>query len=562
MVKPTRRSVLVCGVLLLSVINASWTLSSRPLNNHECYVSVTAREMLESGNWVMPTFNGEYRLQKTPLSYWLVACVALVTGRVDEFAARLPSAVFAVLSVGAILYFVSRWLSFRIALLAAVVWATSLAHIRYAHNARPEMVMTFFILLCYLTFYSALPLGPGGGEQNRKRQIAYMLVFWASFGLANLAKGPAPLPLVLVPLFVYVLVFKQWRKIPKLLPVAGPLVFLAIVLPWPLAIAHQANWDLTLWKHEFVDRFFGEYASGDKPLYYYLPKMFMFMVPWVAFVPMALAAPFYKVWSNKRAVMWFLWVWLVAGVIFLTISGGKRQHYILPFMPPMAVLIGILVEDMVFVKKAFTAKFAKDVLRWHIAALLLGVAALPAYFAFAERQFLAGAVITSAVMGVLAIAVIVLFAKRRPAAGISAVFAGIVLLVMIAYVFFINPSNYNEPSRQFTLEVAKMVGANDKLVAYKVVSARFIHYFGRPVQTAEELSQLDTVYKQDYWVVAFGQPMTELLETGGYNLIYRESGAERHGSEPVDGALFHKPAPETGARPSAPGSRITAELSA
>jgi len=61
----------ICAVLLFSVVTASWTLSERPLNNHECYVAITAREMLESGDWVMPTCNGEPRLEKTPLSYWL-----------------------------------------------------------------------------------------------------------------------------------------------------------------------------------------------------------------------------------------------------------------------------------------------------------------------------------------------------------------------------------------------------------------------------------------------------------------------------------------------------------
>ena len=90
-------------------------------------------------------------------------------------------------------------------------------------------------MLCFLTFYSAV------SAKSRKRQIIYMLVFWISFGLANLAKGPAPLPLVLVPLFFYVAVFRRWKQIPKLLPIIGVVIFLAIVLPWPLAIASRLN---------------------------------------------------------------------------------------------------------------------------------------------------------------------------------------------------------------------------------------------------------------------------------------------------------------------------------
>ena len=96
---PTKNKVLisVC-VLALAAIMASWGISTCALENHECYVATAAREMLQSGDWIMPTFNGELRLEKTPLSYWLVAGLGWITGRTDEFTARLPSAVFAVLT--------------------------------------------------------------------------------------------------------------------------------------------------------------------------------------------------------------------------------------------------------------------------------------------------------------------------------------------------------------------------------------------------------------------------------------------------------------------------------
>ena len=88
----------VTGVLLLSATLAGWKLSAVPLDDHESYVSVTA-QMLGGGSWIEPTLNGQPRLQKTPLSYWLVASIARVTGKVDEFAARgCPGAVFAFLS--------------------------------------------------------------------------------------------------------------------------------------------------------------------------------------------------------------------------------------------------------------------------------------------------------------------------------------------------------------------------------------------------------------------------------------------------------------------------------
>ncbi len=532
----TRRTkiLVTCGVMLFSAVTASWTLSERPLNNHECFVSIAAREMLQSGDWVMPTFNGELRLQKTPLSYWLVAGLAKITGRVDEFTTRLPSVVFGVLSVAAIIYFVNQWLTFRIAILSAAVWATSLGYIRYSHNARPDMGLTFLIMLCFLSFYSAIT------ANSRKRQVVYMLIFWISFGLANLSKGPAPLPLVLVPLFFYVAVFRQWKRVPKLLPIIGMVVFLAIVLPWPLAVASRMNWNLATWKREFIDRFFGTYASGNKPLYYYLPKMFQFTMPWAAFVPFALAAPFYRVWNKKQPVMQFLWLWFVVDLAFLTISGGKRQHYIIPAIPAMAILAGILLEDMAFSKKAYTSRFARNFLLSHLVILIIGFVALPIVIGQLLHEVLYEAILLSAV-GLIGLLVVAgLFRAKRTPVACGTLFVSIAVLVMIGYSGFINPLNYNQPSRQFTQAVAQKVPASDELIAYKSASARFIHYFGRSVPKIGTKSEVYQSYRDGCWVVAFGIYLDELLDNGEFEIAYVQENAERHGQNIVGGALLHK----------------------
>jgi 4-amino-4-deoxy-L-arabinose transferase-like glycosyltransferase len=530
------KGLIICGVLLLSVVSASWTLSKDALDNHECFVSITAREMLESGDWIWPTCNGLPRINKTPLSYWLVAGLAKITGRVDEFTTRLPSVIFAVLSVGAILYFVNYCISFRTALLSAAVWATSLDYIRHAHNARPEMVMTFFIILAFLSFYSAVI------TQRRKRQIAYALIFWLSFALSNLAKGPAPLPLVLIPLFFYIAIFRKWKVLPRLLPIMGPLIFLCIVLPWPLAIAHKLNWDLTAWKLEFVDRFLGKYASGDKQWYYYLPRMFQFIIPWVAFLPMALAAPFYRVWNKKQSVMQFLWLWFVVGIVFLTISGGKRQHYILPLMPAMAILIGILIEDMVFIRKAYSSRFAKTILAGHAAVVVALSVAGCGYLIKTYPNMATEALVLGAVTIILTISVVVLFAAGKHTVACSTLFGGIVVLVMVGYVTFLIPLDYNRPSRDFSRKLAQIVPQSDNLIAYERVSNRTVHYFGRVIPEIMDIPLLYERYEQGDWVVAADEQLEKLQTDGRFRMVYYKEKADRR-QEDVPGALFNKSAP-------------------
>jgi 4-amino-4-deoxy-L-arabinose transferase-like glycosyltransferase len=533
------RIPLIIGVLLLSAISAGWTLSARSFDNHECFVSVTAREMLQNGDWVMPTFNDQPRLQKTPLSYWLVAAIAKVTGKVDEFAARLPSVVFAVLSVCAIIYFVSQWLSFRTAIISAGVWATSLGYVRLAHNARAEMVMTFFTTVCFLSFYSAIT------ENSRRKQIVYMLAFWVSFGLANLAKGPAPIPLVLVPLFVYVAVFRQWKKVPRLLPIAGALIFLAIVLPWPLAIAHRVNWDLLIWKREFVDRFFGEYAKGDYPIYYYFLIMFKYATPWVVFLPMALAAPFFRIWGRKRPVMFYLWILFVTDFAFLMLSEGKRQHYIMPIMPALAILTGILIEDMIFIREAYTARQARQILSIHIAAAFLISAGMVIYCGCAARRFLPAATAMACVGVAGAAAVGVLFANKRPGLACTWLFVWLAALIMVDYVGFVIPLDDEASSKRFATAVSQKVPSAGKLVAYKHVSENFINYFGRPVPVVQTESEADSFYQKGCWIIAFGGNMDELLKTERFELVFTDKILfVRHREESMTGGLFHRKQPE------------------
>jgi len=529
--------LLVCGVLLLAAVSASWTISKETLDNHECFVSVTAREMLASGDWVWPTCNGKPRLQKTPLSYWFVAGLAKITGRVDELTARLPSVIFAVLSVGAILYFVNYCVSFRVALLCAAVWATSLDYVRHAHDARPEMVMTSFIVLAFLSFYSAVI------TQSRKRQIAYAIIFWLSFALSNLAKGPAPLPLVLIPLFFYIAIFRKWKVLPRLLPIVGTLVFLGVVLPWPLVIAHRLHWNLGLWKLEFVDRFLGEYASGNKQWHYYLPRMFQFIVPWVVFLPMALAAPFYRVWNKKRPLMQFLWLWFVVDIVFLTISGGKRQHYVLPSMPAMAILVGVLIEDMVFTHKAYSSRFAKTVLAGHVIGVIALTVAGCVYLIKTYPNMVAEALILGTAAIIFAVAVVILFVAGKPAVACGTLFAGIVALVMIGYTTFLNPLDYNRYSRDFSRRLAQIVPQSDNLIAYEYISDRSVHYFGRTIPEITDKSVLYERYEQGDWVIATAGHLEKLQTDGRLKMVYYKQKAERTGQQDAPGALFHKSVP-------------------
>jgi 4-amino-4-deoxy-L-arabinose transferase-like glycosyltransferase len=528
------KTLIVCGVLILAAANSFWMLSKRSLDSHECFVSVTAREMLQSNDWIFPTCNGQPRLNKTPLSYWLVAALAKVTGKVNEFTTRFPNAIFAILSAAAILYFINQSLSFRIAAVSASVWITSLSYFRFSHSGRPDTALAFFVMLCFFCFYAAAT------SQSRKQQVVYMLIFWVSLGLGMVAKGPAPLPYVFIPLFFYIALERKWKIIPKLLPVTGSIIFLVIMLPWPLAVAHRVNWDLMVWKREFFDRLFGDYAPGHYPIYYYFLMIFKFTTPWFIFLPMALVAPFYKVWNEKRPLMKFLWLWFTVDFLFLTLDAGKRQHYIMPLMPAMAVLIGVLLEDMVFARKAYTLGFAKGVLQSHVMVIVATVIVSTIYIAVKVPAILGQTIVLGIMAIVTVTAVALLLAKRKPAIACTVGFTGLVIWIMTSYASFAALMDENRYTRDFAKTIAEIIPPSGRLVAYKHVSSRFVQYYGKAVPEIVNKSELYKHYEGGDWVICFSSNLKELTENVQMQKIRSEEIIEGVDKTDAGGTLFHK----------------------
>ena len=232
------------GLLIAAFFLSSYKLSDQALTSHECFIALTAREMVQSNDWVNTTCNGLPRLQKPPLAYWAVASLSLITGQIDEFTVRAPGAFLAFASVVVMFFYVRKWVNFRTGIISAAVWMTSVAFLNHSHKARPDIYFMFFILVCMCSFYSAII------ASSRRQQIIQMLIFWFSFALANLSKGPIPF-VMLVPSFaVYLIITKNWKVVPKLLPLIGTIIFLLVVLPWPVAMIYKYSGSMDFWKNE------------------------------------------------------------------------------------------------------------------------------------------------------------------------------------------------------------------------------------------------------------------------------------------------------------------------
>ncbi|HKA55065.1 MAG TPA: glycosyltransferase family 39 protein, partial [Candidatus Binatia bacterium] len=148
--EPQRTRQTVAGLLLLCFLLYFWDLGLIPFYNYEeSKEALIVWEMVNGGGWILPLRNGTECPLKPPLFHWCGALIALVSGRVNEFAVRSPSAFFGTGAVLVTFFFGQTLWNWRVGLLSALILTTSPEWVRWAVNARSDMVMVFFLTAAF-----------------------------------------------------------------------------------------------------------------------------------------------------------------------------------------------------------------------------------------------------------------------------------------------------------------------------------------------------------------------------------------------------------------------------
>jgi 4-amino-4-deoxy-L-arabinose transferase-like glycosyltransferase len=295
-----------------------------------------AREMAESGAWVVPTFNGIPYLDKPALYFRMVALSFNAFGR-TETAARLPSALSAAVLVGIMFAFCRRLYGERTAALTVIVLATTPLVVGFARLVIFDMPLALFMSGAILAGYLA-------EEDPASARRRWLLLGAVSSAVATLIKGPVGFLVPGAVLTVFHLVERRPRALRRMLAPANLLLFLAIVLPWfgALVYAHPefVHYGLV---EETLSRYLTTTFRRTEPVYYYGPVLLLVLYPWSLLLPEAVMAA----WRNRarwtRGDRFFI-VWAVAVIIFFSSSQSKRPGYILPGLIALAVLIGRLFD--------------------------------------------------------------------------------------------------------------------------------------------------------------------------------------------------------------------------
>lgn len=494
------------------------------------YVSM-ARDMFHSKDFLTLYLNGEYFFEKPPLYFWGECLSFALFGKVNEFTARFPVALYGTLSTLLVYFTGKKIISRRYGFISALILATTLEFVMLAKFAILDIVVTtcigFSVMFGFLTQFVS--------DKNKK----YMWwLFYIFSGLAVMAKG---IPGFIVPFAVMFFVtiynrtFKQIFKPQYILP--GFALFFLIVLPWHIVMLKMHDplfFNEYIMKHH-INRFFSSSEiDREQPFYFYFVTVLWGLIPWV-FSGIAVGITKLKTFkniavselNNSQKFMMFNIIAFIVTMLFFSSSSTKLITYILPVYFFTAFILGFIWEDYIF-----NEKYKKPV---NLSVYILGgICIFAAIFACFMQYYLPAkiyadvliikwfCIVMVAIFGISSI----LFALKNNRKGVFAVYA---LLVIITSAFgtklFYN-MDY-EFGQNDLMYFAKYAKANNKKIVVLNNERKYsvLYYYGAPVyfisQTdKEEMKKLGHILDDhDVWVIVREKQMPEVDRTLDFDII-------------------------------------------
>jgi len=349
-------ALLFLGCLIFHVVG-TWSLPL--IDRDEPRFAEASREMIERGDYIVPHFNNQLRLDKPPLAYWAQVASYKIFGQ-NDLAARFPSAVAAALVALSILAWGSRIGGNRVGWWAAIIFTLSLQTFVHAKAAVADMWLVLFMTTAHWSAYELVRdrLWPTDQASTLKHQtLFWWFVLYLSLALGFLAKGPiAWTPLLTLAAMKLLVRDVELAKRCKF--VRGILLMLAIVALWGVPALIQTDGEflrIGIGRH-VVGRSFGAMEGhGANSLGIYLLLLpFYFVAIFASFFPWSIKLPSLtkKLWRSRDKID----IYLITGaaIIFVIFSliKTKLPHYTLPAFPLLSLLLARhLVDHRQFLKR-------------------------------------------------------------------------------------------------------------------------------------------------------------------------------------------------------------------
>jgi 4-amino-4-deoxy-L-arabinose transferase-like glycosyltransferase len=466
---------------------------------NEAFYAETPREMLESGDYVSPTFNYEPRLNKPVLSYWIVAAFYWLFG-ISVGVQRIPIALGALVLIAAA-FFLARSAHptpeasgaggrVEAGLWAALGLAITPRLLMFSRRIFIDIYITMFMGLTLLFFALS--------ERYPLRRRLFLVLMYVAVGLGVLTKGPVAAVVPGLVFAAYLIARRELRRAGEMMIPAGIGIVLAIVVPWYAVLYARYGWTHigSFFLGENVARYTEGYGvdSVRGPLFY-LPVVFSDSFPWSAFLIAAAVAG----WRSRRSTMeeagvsrlrLLLWLWIGVTVAFFTLSAAKQDLYVFPIVPAVAALAGVVIaRGLAQDPRAAKAIRATAV----IVGLIVAVIAAGVVYLFRRDGIgysLDGALLTGFVGiagGATAAALALAYRLRAALVAVAATF------VVLNWVFVLRvlPSfEAYKPSPGFARTLAPRLGPEAVVATYDEALPSLVFYLRRRVEQLFEEERL------------------------------------------------------------------------
>ncbi|NCO57128.1 MAG: hypothetical protein AUK30_05720 [Nitrospirae bacterium CG2_30_70_394] len=291
-----------------------------------------AREMVATGDYLVPRFHGAVRYDKPPLIYWLMAAAYRVTGP-TPLGARLPSAL-----AGGIAVFLTGLLGRRLVGAAAGLWGALILALCLQLTVEAKVATVDATLLATICAGMVAVVRSWQGEGG----WGNLLFGWGAVALAILTKGPiAPLVVGGTALGLKLAGGRPWPWPGRRLA-AGLVILLAICLPWVVAVQAATDGDFlrVAIGHHVIDRAAHPLEGHRGPIWYYLATLPASFFPWAL---LGFGALFDLIRRAREAASRPLLLWLAIPFALFTATATKLPHYTLPAYPALALALGRIV---------------------------------------------------------------------------------------------------------------------------------------------------------------------------------------------------------------------------
>jgi 4-amino-4-deoxy-L-arabinose transferase-like glycosyltransferase len=388
--KSINYALLFFGCVLFHIAG-TWSLPL--IDRDEPRFAEASREMIERGDYIVPRFNNQLRLDKPPLAYWAQAASYRILGE-NDFAARFPSAVAAAFTALSILAWGARIGGEKVGWWAAIIFTLSLQTFLHAKAAVADMWLVLFVTLAHWTGYELIEKREARSE-NRKT-IRWWWIFYVSLALGFLAKGPIAWTPVLT-VAAIVIYARDWQLARRFKFLSGILLTLAVVALWgipALLLTRGEFFTVGIGRH-VIGRSFAtmEGHGANSPEMYLLLLPFYFVTVFLSFFPWSIKLPWLtkNLWRRRDSIDNYLIVGAAIIFVIFSLIKTKLPHYTLPAFPLLALLLarhwqGVAIGNG---RSMFTAIAVTTATIWIAIALVIPsliARFFPAYQLFQESS--------------------------------------------------------------------------------------------------------------------------------------------------------------------------------